>query len=65
MEKNNNWGGRREGAGRKKNEAKVPVCWKLSKHSKDWIMEQAAQHGVTYGTIIDLLIEVFEEQARR
>lgn len=64
MEKNNNWGGRREGAGRRKKDS-VPICWKLSKDSRDWIMEQAAQQGVTYGTIIDLLIEVFEEQARR
>lgn len=64
MEKNNNWGGRREGAGRKKNN-KVAIYWRISERSKNWITEQAAQQGVNCGTIIDLLIEVFEEQARR
>ena len=61
MEKEkSNWGGRREGAGRKGFcEKSVPVCWRISEESREWIMAQAQEQGVSTGAIIDELVKSF------
>lgn len=57
----NNWGGKREGAGRKGFcEKTVPVCWRVSAEAREWINTQAKEQGVPVGVIIDLLIDEFE-----
>jgi hypothetical protein len=61
MKRINTWGGKREGAGRKKNDS-VAISWRISERSRNWINEQAAQQGVNQGAIIDQLIRAFEEQ---
>ena len=62
----NGWGGAREGAGRKAYAPNiVPVSWRISRNAKAWITEQAKVQGVTTARILDELIAVFEEQARR
>ena len=53
MEKEkSNWGGKREGAGRKKGN-NVLVSWRISPESREWIMNQAQEQGVPIGAIID------------
>lgn len=58
--KNKTWGGKREGAGRKGFcEKTVPVCWRISEDSREWIMAQAKEQGVSIGVIIDELVRSF------
>lgn len=61
MEKEkSNWGGRREGAGRKGFcEKSVPVCWRVSAEAREWIKTQAKEQGVPVGAIIDALVDDF------
>jgi hypothetical protein len=66
MEKINTWGGKREGAGRKGFcENAVPVCWRVSAESREWIMAQAKEQGVPVGAIIDELVAAFKEFAEK
>lgn len=66
MEKVNTWGGKREGAGRKGFcENAVPVCWRVSAESREWIAEQAKEQGVSIGAIIDELVAAFKEFAEK
>lgn len=54
------WGGKRAGAGRKGFcEKTVPVCWRISEESREWIMAQAKEQGVSIGVIIDELVHSF------
>ena len=56
----NTWGGKREGAGRKGFCVKtIPVCWRISAESREWIMAQAQEQGVPVGAIIDELVKSF------
>lgn len=59
-----NRGGSRPGAGRKKMTDTVPVCWRISRESNEWIRKQADEHGVTIARIVDELVSVFENVAR-
>jgi hypothetical protein len=60
MDKVKTWGGKREGAGRKGFcEKSVPVCWRISEESREWIMAQAQEQGVSTGAIIDELVKSF------
>lgn len=60
MEQENTWGGKRTGAGRKGFcENAVPVCWRISAESREWIMKQAQEQGVSIGAIIDQLVKSF------
>ena len=54
-------GGARPGAGRKKMTDTVPVCWRISKETNDWIRSQAEEHGVTVREIIDELVKTVED----
>ena len=54
-------GGVREGAGRKKMTDTVPVCWRISRESNEWIRRQAEEQGVTIARIVDELVKTFEE----
>ena len=54
-------GGVREGAGRKKMTDTVPVCWRISRESNEWIRRQAEEQGVTIAMIVDELVKTFEE----
>lgn len=54
-------GGVREGAGRKKMTDTVPVCWRISRESNEWIRKQAEEQGVTIAQIVDKLVKNFEE----
>lgn len=66
MEKVNTWGGKREGAGRKGFcENAVPVCWRVSSESREWIAAQAKEQGVSIGAIIDELVAAFKEFAEK
>ena len=59
MEKEkSNWGGKREGAGRKRRN-NVLVSWRISPESREWIMTQAQEQGVPIGAIIDELVKSF------
>ena len=59
MEKEkSNWGGRREGAGRKRRN-NVLVSLRISPESSEWIMTQAQEQGVPIGAIIDELVKSF------
>jgi hypothetical protein len=65
MEKEkSNWGGRREGAGRKRRN-NVLVSWRISPESREWIMNQAQEQGVPIGAIIDELVAAFKEFAEK
>jgi hypothetical protein len=57
-------GGARPGAGRKKLTDTVPVCWRISKSSNNWIRSQAEEQGVTVREIIDELIKAFEDTCK-
>lgn len=50
-------GGVREGAGRKKMTDTVPVCWRISRESNEWIRKQAEEQGVTISRIVDELVK--------
>lgn len=50
-------GGVREGAGRKKMTDTVPVCWRISRESNEWIRKQAEEQGVTIARIVDELVQ--------
>ena len=50
-------GGVREGAGRKKMTDTVPVCWRISRESNEWIRRQAEEQGVTIARIVDELVK--------
>ena len=52
------WGGKREGAGRKRRN-NVLVSWRISPESREWIMTQAQEQGVSTGAIIDELVKSF------
>lgn len=52
------WGGKREGAGRKRRN-NVLVSWRISPESREWIMNQAQEQGVPIGAIIDELVRSF------
>ena len=52
------WGGKREGAGRKRRN-NVLVSWRISPESREWIMNQAQEQGVSIGVIIDELVRSF------
>lgn len=55
-------GGARPGAGRPKSIRKtVSTHWRISLESRDWILQQAKEQGVTAGDIIDVLIQSFED----
>lgn len=59
-------GGARPGAGRK---ASTPgttaVNWRVSESAKAWMKEQAMTQGVSIATILDILIQSFEEESER
>lgn len=57
-------GGARPGAGRKKMTDTVPVCWRISKETNDWIRSQAEEQGVTVREIIDELVKTFEDASQ-
>ena len=57
-------GGARPGAGRKKMTDTVPVCWRISKETNDWIRSQAEELGVTVREIIDELVKTFEDASQ-
>lgn len=56
-------GGARLGAGRKKMADTVPVCWRISRESNEWIRRQAEEQGVTIARIVDELVKGFKEMA--
>lgn len=56
------WGGKREGAGRKRRN-NVLVSWRISPESREWIMNQAQEQGVSIGVIIDELVRSFNALA--
>lgn len=58
------WGGARTGAGRKPSTPDTtPVNWRVSERAKHWMKGQAMEQGVSIATILDTLIDVFEEKA--
>ena len=65
MEHKNTHGGARPGAGRK---ASTPdttaVNWRVSERAKQWMKGQAIEQGVSIATILDILIDEFEERAK-
>jgi hypothetical protein len=66
MEQTNTWGGARTGAGRKGFcEIAVPVCWRVSAESREWIAAQAKEQGVSIGAIVDELVAAFKEFAEK
>lgn len=55
-------GGARPGAGRRKSGPdSVQVNWRVSAAAKEWIGEQSRAPGENTATIIDRLIQVFED----
>lgn len=53
-------GGYREKSGRKGFcENSVPVCWRVSRESADWIKGYAATKGITIGSAIDMLVKSY------
>lgn len=59
-------GGARPGAGRKASTPDtVPVNWRVSGKAKEWLKWQAKEQGVSIATILDMLIDSFEDMARK
>ena len=58
------WGGARTGAGRKPSTPDTTqVNWRVSERAKHWMKQMAMVQGVSIATILDMLIDVFEEKA--
>ena len=58
----NTHGGARPGAGRKPaDKNSVQVNWRVSDKAKAWMRDKSMTLGESTATILDLLIEVFEE----
>lgn len=59
-------GGRRPGAGRPTKENKrVQMSCLLAPKTKEWLLQQSAEQGVSTGKIIDVCVESFIELAER
>lgn len=59
-----NHGGARPGAGRKASAPDtLPVNWRVSRRAKEWLKWQAKEQGVSIATILDMLIDSFEDMA--
>ena len=57
-------GGRRAGAGRPavaEHEKRVQLSLSVSPKTKKWMQTQSRDQGVTMGTILEVLIDSFEE----
>ena len=60
----NTHGGARAGAGRKPAEqSSVAVNWRVSAEAKAWMRQRSKDLGESTATILDQLIQSFEEQA--
>lgn len=60
-------GGKRTGAGRPavaKNEKRVQLSLSVSPKTKEWMQNQSAEQGVTMGTILEVLIDHFEDTCK-
>lgn len=60
-------GGRREGAGRPammEHEKRVQLSLSVSPKTKGWMQDQSREQGVTMGTILEVLIDSFEDSCR-
>jgi hypothetical protein len=60
-------GGRRAGAGRPvvaEHEKRVQLSLSVSPKTKEWMQTQSREQGVTMGTILEVLIDSFEESCK-
>ena len=60
-------GGRRAGAGRPvvaEHEKRVQLSISVSPKTKEWMQTQARYQGVTMGTILEVLIDSFEDSCK-
>lgn len=60
-------GGRRAGAGRPvvaEHEKRVQLSLSVSPETKQWMQTQSMDQGVTMGTILEVLIDSFEDSCK-
>lgn len=60
-------GGKRAGAGRPvvaEHEKRVQLSLSVSPKTKEWMQTQSREQGVTMGTILEVLIDSFEDSCR-
>jgi hypothetical protein len=60
-------GGRREGAGRPammEHQKRVQLSISVSPKTKEWMQTQSRYQGVTMGTILEVLIDSFEDSCK-
>jgi hypothetical protein len=60
-------GGRRAGAGRPavaEHEKRVQLSISVSPKTKEWMQNQSREQGVTMGTILEVLIDSFEDSCK-
>lgn len=60
-------GGRRAGAGRPvvaEHEKRVQLSLSVSPKIKEWMQDQSREQGVTMGTILEVLIDSFEDSCK-
>ena len=60
-------GGRRAGAGRPvvaEHEKRVQLSLSVSPKTKEWMQTQSREQGVTMGTILEVLIDSFEDSCK-
>ena len=60
-------GGRRAGAGRPvvaEHEKRVQLSISVSPKTKEWMQTQSREQGVTMGTILEVLIDSFEDSCK-
>ena len=60
-------GGKRAGAGRPvvaEHEKRVQLSLSISPKTKEWMQTQSREQGVTMGTILEVLIDSFEDTCK-
>lgn len=60
-------GGKRAGAGRPvvaEHEKRVQLSLSVSPKTKEWMQTQSREQGVTMGTILEVLIDSFEDSCK-
>lgn len=60
-------GGKRAGAGRPvvaEHEKRVQLSLSVSPKAKEWMQTQSREQGVTMGTILEVLIDSFEDSCK-
>jgi hypothetical protein len=60
-------GGRRAGAGRPvvaEHEKRVQLSLSVSPKTKEWMQSKSREQGVTMGTILEVLIDSFEDSCK-